>query len=459
MKKRLKMPTAAVILVCVAIFVAILTYIVPAGSYTRVEDPVTGRTIVDADSYTRVEQSPVSVLKVPEYLYDGLVGAGSMIMYVFIIGGSLGIITATKAVELGAKKLSYVLRNRKAIAIFCMCMIFGVLGTTLGFGIEAVAFMPMCIAFSVSLGYDKMVGAAIIMLGTLAGSCAGVANPTSTGIAQELAEVPMFSGAWLRIIVLIVTEIILTLYLVRYGNRVKADPSKSVLYGSDEANVDEFTMPDVNISKRQIMVLIAVVLGIALLVYGSAKLGWSYKQISALFIVLGLVCGLCNGYGINEISNQFIAGVKSVAGGAVIIGFARAVNLILTDGMIIDTVIHAMSYVVNALPHMFRGAGMYLCQMLINLFIVSSSGQAVATMPIMIPLGDLAELTRQTTVLAFNFGDGWSNFLYPTCAALFLQLSTAKISYGKWVKFYLPLLGIWTAFGIIVMIFATVIGY
>lgn len=459
-KKKLAIPETLVILFLIIVLVTCLTYLIPAGEFEREVNETTGQTMVIPGTYHQVEQSPVSFLSIPVKLYDALGEAVGMIMFVLMMGGALGIISATKAMDLFALKCASVLKGKEKIAIFLLAFVFGILGTTMGFGIEAVAFVPMMIAFSRSLGYDKMVGIGILMLAALGGSTAGILNPFNVGMAQTIAEVPMFSGAWLRIVIFALVIISLSIYLIRYGEKVKKEPTKSILYGlpeEEEENIAE--LGEVKVTGNQYAVMVLVLVGLIGLVYGATKLGWSMREIAALFFVLGVVSGFVVKMNPNEITREFISGIKLVVGGAIVIGFARAIQLVLTDGMIIDTLVYYLSNVVQVLPGALRGAGMYIAQTIINLFIVSSSGQAVAVMPIMTPLADIVGISRQTAVLAFQLGDGFTNYLYPTCAALFVNLAAAKVPYGRWVKFYLPLLGIWTLIGLAAVIFATLIGY
>ena len=460
MKKKLAVPETLVILTLIILLVTALTYIVPAGEFERVTNETTGQTMVVPDTYHQVDQTPVSFLSLPTKLYDALTDASGMIFFVVMVGGALGIITSTKAMDLLAMKSAHALKGKEALAVLLLSTVFGILGTTLGFGIEAVAFMPMMIAFSNSLGYDKMVGVGIIMLAALGGSTAGILNPFNVGLAQSIAELPMFSGAWLRIVLFILIILSASIYLIRYGEKVKKDPTKALLYHlPQEEHAVEYDLEDVTITKAHIGVMLIVAAALVILIYGSARLGWSMREIAALFFVMGILSGAIMKYSPNKITREFISGIKMVIGGAIVIGFARAIQLVLTDGMIIDTFIFYLSNMVQLLPGVLRAAGMYIAQIIINLFIVSSSGQAVAVMPIMTPLSDLVGISRQTAVLAFQLGDGFTNYLYPTCAALFVNLAAAKVPYEKWVKFYLPILGVWTALGLATVIFATIIGY
>ena len=240
---------------------------------------------------------------------------------------------------------------------------------------------------------------------------------------------------------------------------MKKDPTKALLYGIHEEAVEGAQQHVEKLTKRQIAVLLCLLISLGVIVYGSSQLAWGMGEIAALFFVLCLVVGIAMGYTPNKISKEFVAGVKTIIGGAIVIGFARAIQIVLTDGMIIDTVVYALTGAVAILPGFLRAAGMYIAQIIINLFIVSSSGQAAAVMPIMIPVADLVGISRQTAVLAFQLGDGFTNYIYPTCAALFVNLSAAKVPYGKWCKFYAPLLGIWTVIGLVAVVIATVIGY
>lgn len=458
-KKTFKTPHTFVILV-VLIFIAVAaTYLVPAGEYVRYVDEVTGKTIVEAGSYARIESNPVSFFSIPALIYRAIVKAAGTVAFILVIGGAFEIITSTGALIALCKWMAKKFVGRELWVIPVFLTLFAVFGTTMGMSSEVMIFVPIGIALAASLGLDKVTGVAMITMGAASGFTAGLLNPFNVGVAQEIAEVPLFSGIRYRFFILIVLLVIDTVYIIWYEKRVKKDPTKSIIYG--ESAEDDFVFDDsvTAITKRQKVVLAVMAGGFAFLIWGLGTQGWYFEEMSALFITMGVVSGIVAGYGPNKIAAEFGKGAKGITVGALIVGIARAVELTLSDAYILDTIIYAIVNLVNAFPGALKAVGMFLAQSLGNCVITSGTGQAAVTMPLMTPVADLIGLTRQEAVLAFQLGDGFSNSVLPTSSALMGYLGVSKIPYVKWLKFMMPLFLIWTAFGCIFMLGGLAIGY
>ena len=350
-------------------------------------------------------------------------------------------------------------RGREYFVIPAFLLLFSVFGTTMGMSAEVMIFVPIGIALAASLGLDKVTGTAMIAMGAASGVTAGILNPFNVGVAQDIAEIPMFSGMGYRIFILGVLLVIDTVYITWYAKRVKADPTKSIIYGEPEDQ--EFTFDDTEeaLNLTHGLTLAVIVAGFAVLIYGLSKLGWYFEEMSAIFIAMGVLCGIVNRYSPNKIAATFGNGAKGIVVGALIVGIARGVELALSDAMILDTIVHAIASIVNILPQSLKAIGMFLAQSLVNCVITSGTGQAAVTMPLMVPVADLIGITRQTAVLAFQLGDGFSNSVLPTSSALMGYLVVSKIPYVKWLKFMMPLFLIWTFFGCLFMLGALMIGY
>lgn len=433
-KRGFRAPHALVIMVILVCITALLTYVVPAGEFDRTEDPVTGNTIVVADSYHRVEQTPVSLLRVPGIMYQSMVDAADIVIFLLMIGGAFEIIHSTGAITALSCKVAQICGKRKNLVIIFFMVLFAIFGTTMGMSTEVCIFVPIGISVVLPMGFDRVTGTAMIAMGAACGFTAGVLNSFNVGVAQEIAEVPLFSGAGLRVALLVVLVAVSSAYIIRYANRVKADPTRSIVYGLGSEYEYEEESQTVEMTTRHVLILLTV-------------------------LVMGVVGGLIAGYGPNKIASVFSQGAKGITGGALIVGFARGISLVMADGQIIDTVINALSQVVMNLSGPVQVLGMYVVQNLINVLITSGSGQAVVVMPIMAPIADLVGMSRQTAVLAFQMGDGFSNSILPTSSATMGYLSAAKIPYEKWLKFMLPLFGIWFVVGAIFMLIASAIGY
>lgn len=458
-KKKWKTPHTFVILVAIILIAAAATYFVPAGEFNRYEDKATGKTLVEAGSYHTIASKPINPLKIPVAIYTGIVDSAPILTFMLIIGGAFQIITSTGALTALCKKLSKTFSKKKYFVIPFFLTIFSIFGFTMGMSSEVMIFVPIGITLAMLLGLDKVTGTAMIALGAAIGFTAGILNPFNVGVAQDIAELPLFSGMGYRIFILIVLLAATSTYIICYAKKVAANPEKSIIYGIKEDQ--EYTFDDVSdtMSKRQIGVLVIMVACFGILIYGLSKLGWYFEEMSALFIFMGIICGFVIGYGPSRIAKEFGEGAKGIVVGCLIIGIARTVEVILSDASILDTIVYGIVNIVGVLPNSIKAVGMFLCQSLINCVIVSGTGQAAVTMPLMVPVSDLVGISRQTAVLAFQLGDGFSNSVLPMSSSLMGYLAVSKIPYSKWLKFMLPLFGIWTALGCLFMLGALMIGY
>ena len=458
-KKKWKTPHTFVILVAIIIIAAIATYLIPAGEFTRFKDAATGKTLVEAGSYHRIASNPLNPLLIPSAIYTGIVKSASTITFMLIIGGAFEVITSTGALTALCKKLSKTFSKHKYAVIPVFLTLFSIFGFTMGMSSEVMIFVPIGITLALFLGLDKVTGTAMIALGAAVGFTAGILNPFNVGVAQDIAELPLFSGMAYRIVILVILLAATSAYIIIYAKKVAANPEKSVIYGIQEDT--EYTFEDVSdsISKSQIAVLVIMAAGFGILIYGLSKKGWYFEEMSGLFIFMGIACGLVSGYGPSRIAKEFGNGAKGIVVGCLIIGIARTVEVILSDAKILDTIVYGIVNIVNVMPGSIKAVGMFICQSLINCVIVSGTGQAAVTMPLMVPVSDLVGISRQTAVLAFQLGDGFSNSVRPMSSSLMGYLAVSKIPYSKWLKFMMPLFLIWTALGCLFMLGALIIGY
>lgn len=458
-KKKWKTPHTFVILVTIIIIAAIATYLIPAGEFTRFKDAATGKTLVEAGSYHRIASNPLNPLLIPSAIYTGIVKSASTITFMLIIGGAFEVITSTGALTALCKKLSKTFSKHKYAVIPVFLTLFSIFGFTMGMSSEVMIFVPIGITLALFLGLDKVTGTAMIALGAAVGFTAGILNPFNVGVAQDISELPLFSGMAYRIVILVILLAATSAYIIIYAKKVAANPEKSVIYGIQEDT--EYTFEDVSdsISKSQIAVLVIMAAGFGILIYGLSKKGWYFEEMSGLFIFMGIACGLVSGYGPSRIAKEFGNGAKGIVVGCLIIGIARTVEVILSDAKILDTIVYGIVNIVNVMPGSIKAVGMFICQSLINCVIVSGTGQAAVTMPLMVPVSDLVGISRQTAVLAFQLGDGFSNSVLPMSSSLMGYLAVSKIPYSKWLKFMMPLFLIWTALGCLFMLGALIIGY
>lgn len=464
-KKKFKVPHTYVIIFSLIILTAILTWIIPAGVYDRVDIPRPDggtRSVVDPNSFHYVDSNPSMPFDVLKAFPEGLVRAAQIVFFIFVVGGSFTMLTGTGAITAAINSLALKMRNNDRLMIPLFVIVFSIGGATIGMAEEAIVFVPIGIALARALGYDAITGMSMVTLGAAVGFTSAPLNPFTVGVAQTIAEVPMFSGMWLRLIIMVVTWVLVIWYISRYAKKVKNDPTKSFNYEAEQqlkgANEVDFSKME-KMTGRDTAVLLVFLAGMMLLVYGVIEFGWYIMEISALFFGIGIVAGLVGGSKPSQMAVQFLEGAKDIAVGALVAGLARGILVIMEDAQIIHTVVHGLAQFVVALPGAISAVGMFIVQSLINFAIPSGSGQAATTMPIMAPLADLAGLTRQTAVLAFQFGDGISNSIIPTSGTLMANLSIAKVKYEDWVKFVAPLMLIWSVLAAVFCVIAALVNY
>ncbi|HPA58768.1 MAG TPA: YfcC family protein [Synergistales bacterium] len=459
-KKRFKVPHTYVILFSVVILATIMTYVLPAGVYDRYKDDRTGRTLVDAASYHHVERTPVSVFKMFESIPKGMKETAEIIFFIFICGGAFSIIQATGAIDGAIGKAVLGLKGKEKLMIPITMLIFSIGGATYGMAEEVIVFIPIGVALARAVGYDDVVGVAMMSTGAAVGFSGGTLNPFTVGVAQSIAELPLFSGLGLRFVGHAILYVIACWYVMRYAAKVKADPSQSIVYDLMEADPERHAVsPDIPFTGTHKLVMLVIVASFAYMIWGVIEKGFYIMELSTVFMAMGILAGLFGRLAPSKIASSFVEGAKTIAFGALVVGIARAILVVMSQGQIVDTVINALASWVAMLPGALTAVGMFLVQVIINFFIPSGSGQAATTMPIMTPLADLVGISRQTAVLAYQYGDGFTNQIIPTSAALMGVLGMAKMPYERWFKFIWPLMVFWIVAGSVMVFVAAVINY
>lgn len=460
-KKHISMPHTFVLLFLLVLFGALLTYLVPAGEFNRIKDTVSGQTLIVPGSYHLVKANPVSLYEIPVKLFKGLMRAADIVFFIFIVGGSFEIINRTNMINAFTGRLALVLRGREAWAVPIFLSIFSVGGFTMGMSSEILVFVPIGIVMARSLGFDVVTGTAMVMLGAHVGFTAGLMNPFGVGIAQAIVHIPIFSGMGLRIALLLVLLAVTSAYILRYAYRVKADPSKSIVADLADLKTDfeakDTTMPD--LKAYHWMVLVIVIAGLGMLIWGVNAKKWWIDELAATFLTMGILSGFAAGYGPSKVARYFVEGAKAITFGALVVGLARSILVVVEDAKIIDSIVFNLSSYISVLPPVIQPLGMYAIQIVISLIIVSASGMATVTMPIMGPLAELLGITKQTAVLMFQCADGMTHAILPTSAATMGALSVAKIPFERWIKFALPLELLWLSIGGVFVVIAHMIGY
>lgn len=455
-KKRFRMPDTAALLMFMILLASILTYIIPAGEYQRVFDEATKRTLVIADTFSRLDQTPVSIWKILSSVYRGLVEAADIIAFVFVVGGAFGIISRSGAINAGLEKLIRKFSGRESILIAIIMTAFAICGATFGMAEEALPFVTILVAAALSLGYDEVVGVAMVVIGIYCGYSAGPLNPFNTGIAQGVAELPLFSGLGLRVVLMLGALAIAIHHTARYGKKIKMNKN---LQSSKEDKVEK-TEEMFTLTSTRKLVLCILFATIIILIFGVLKYGWYFSEISALFMLMGIVVGMIIYKGdFNKFTVEFLKGAGEMTTAAIFIGLSRAILVVLKDGNIMDTIVYGISIPLKSLNSILAAWGMYFTQGIINFAIPSSTGQAVVVMPIMSSISDVIGTTRQVAVLAYQAGDGFWNMITPTHPVVMASLGLAGISFNKWFKFAGMLVMKWTVWILVILAVAVSIGW
>ncbi|MBQ4468188.1 MAG: YfcC family protein [Firmicutes bacterium] len=447
---------------CVALLVAILTYVVPAGQYDRVDDPVTGRTLVVEGTYQPVDPHPATLSTLFGSLYEGFQDISDIIALILIAGGAMGILIKSGAIHAGINSLTKVTKGKNWMLFAIIMIVYAFCSSLLGMAEEFIGFVPILCAIAISLGYDKITGIAILLFGIYSGVGFALTNPFNIVIAQQIAQLPIFSGMGLRAVGFVGSVIIAIHHVIHYGNKVKKDPTKSLLYDKNDSSlkldpeISEKEMNKVDLTtfeltgkrKLELIILAVTIIGMG---YGTTQLGWWMHEMCAIFLAFGIVIGLIEFKSLNETVNTFMREAGGMAEACLLIAMSRSIVYIMSDGMIIDTIVRGIATPLGHLNGVLAAWAIYISQLIVNFFVPSSSGQAVVVMPILTPLADLTGISRQVMVHAFMAADSYGNMIIPTHPTTLACLGMAGISYNKWFKLAWPLVLKWTIWSFIIL--------
>lgn len=450
----------SLVLIFAMIFVAqIATYLLPAGAYERREDPVSHRLTVVAGTYQEIpdaEQLPwhATLTKIPQ----GMAEAQGIIFFVFIVGGVIAVVRATGAIDALIAAAIRHLGGKPILLVAGMTTLFAIGSSTIGMAEEYMPFIPLLVTMCLALKMDAVVAMGIVYLGAGVGYGCAAYNPFTVVIGQRIAEIKPPAGHGVRWILLAVCLVVAVHHIMRYAARIRRDPSRSLVGDVDYSQ--GYEMPsDVALTPGRgfILALFAAMIGV--FVWGSKYRDWNLVELSGLFFGLALVAAVVGRLSPNRVAREFCSGAAEMTTTALLIGFARTIEQVLSDGQVIDTVIHAMAQPLQGAGPDIAAVGMFGVQSLCNLFIPSGSGQAYVTMPLMVPLADVTGVSRQVAVLAYQFGDGFTNTIMPTNALLMGMLALGKIPYERWLRFIVPFLLKVSAVAIVALILAVHLGF
>lgn len=450
-----RFPSAFTILFALILVMGALTWVLPAGQYDRAPNEALGKDAPVPGTFHPVEAEPqglIDALMAPiAGFYDPesyTANAIDVSIFVLVIGGFLGVVNRTGAIDTGIAAAMVRMKGRERWMIPILMTLFAIGGTTYGMAEETLAFYALLIPVMIAAGYDAVTAVAIILVGAGVGVLGSTINPFATTIASNAAGVPFTAGIWLRLLVLLAGLAVSILYVMRYAARVKADPSRSFVADRHAENEAHFlkNMPGgtPKLSRRQSIVLVLFGLTFALMIWGVATQGWWMAEMSALFLGAALVIGVVGWLGEKPFVAAFVDGARDLLGVALIIGLARGIVVIMEAGKISDTILHGSEQVIAGYSDVVFILGLFWIEVVLSFLVPSSSGLAVLSMPILAPLADFAGVSRDLAVTAYQSASGIVNLVTPTSAVVVGALAIGRVPYDRWLRFIAPLLLILT---------------
>jgi uncharacterized ion transporter superfamily protein YfcC len=454
----LRVPHTLVLLFAIMVAALIATWLLPQGAFETVVNEHGRRMVVPGTFTLAAERIVLPPWELFTVVPRALADAQAIIFFLLIVGGAIAVLRATDTIDAA---LGWILRqigHSPALLISIGTAVFAIGSATLGASTEYIPFAAVLVALCLAMGMDAMTAIGIMVAGYGIGYGVALLNPYTVIVAQDIAGLPPVSGLWYRLALFVPFTAIGVHHVWRYARRVRADPASSLMVGvTDVGQQHSGEYPPLSGRHLVIVALIGVALGA--MVYGIPVRGWYLVELGAIWLGLAVAAGLIGGLGVNETAKRFATGASELATVALLVGFARSIALLLESGQVLHTIVHGLSMPLQQVVPELSAVGMLLMQTIINFVIPSGSGQAYATMPIMAPLGDVVGVTRQVSVLAFQFGDGFSNMILPTNIILMAILGIAGIPYDRWLRFALPLLAKLLAAASIALIVAVLIDY
>jgi uncharacterized ion transporter superfamily protein YfcC len=422
------------------VLMAILTWIIPGGEYQFQE--MDGRKIVVPNSFKKVERNPQGLFSILIAPIKGFSDPNVTLIigFVLIIGGVFSVLQRTGTIDSLIRVMASHVKKKPFLDKFFIpifMIIFSIGGATFGMSEEVIPFVILFIPLALYLGYDTVVGVSIPFIGAGAGFASAFMNPFTVGIAQQISGLPLFSGFTYRVICWLIVTAVAIAFVMRYAHKIRKDSSKSITFFLDEEKRKSLNLNELDVNEKLLLkhklVGIVFLLGISFMIFGVLKYRWYIDKITAIFLAIGIIGAIVGRLKIDEFTTSFISGAKDLVGTAFIIVMARGILYIAQDGKIIDTILHSATNLIKGFHPYVTAVMMFITQTIINFFVPSGSAKAALTMPLMAPLADLTGLSRQVAVLAYQFGDGFTNMVVPTSAVTMTVLSSAQIPYEKWV--------------------------
>ena len=459
---RLKFPSAYSILFILIALVALLTWVIPAGQYQREMNQDLGREVPITGTYQTVEANPQGIVDVFLAPIDGFydhqsyqAAAIDVSLFILVMGGFLGLVTATGAIDAGIERVTHALHGREEMMIPILMALFAAGGTVYGMAEESLPFYSLLVPVMMAARFDPVVAAATILLGAGIGVLGSTINPFATVIAANASGIPFTDGILLRAAILVIGWFICVAYVMRYARLVRSDQSKSIVYDKYEENKQRFlaqrSEESLEFTSRRKAILCIFGASFAVMIYGVSVAGWWMAEISAMFLAAAMLVGLVARMSEEDFIHNFIDGARDLLGVALIIGIARGIVVVMDNGMITDTILNSAEQTVTGLSSVVFINVMFFLEILLSFLVPSTSGLAVLTMPIMAPLADFAGVGRDLVITAYQSASGLVNLITPTSAVVMGGLAIARIPYIRWIKWVAPLLGILTIFCVIMI--------
>ena len=476
-RSRFQVPHVFVLLLGVIAVCSLLTWVIPSGSFDRETKTIEGKetTLLIPGTYKSQEKhyslegavmgdevegkaSPIGFVSFLAAVPRGMESGADIIFFIFIIGGTFGILQRTGVITASIDRLLRKLGNRSSVLTGVLMVVLGIGGSTLGMGEEFIPLIPVFLIVSKRLGYDRVYGMALVIVATEVGFAASTINPFTVLVAQGIAGLPLASGMGLRIAFFAVAMTAAVTYLIIYGKRIKADPSKSVMAG-DPFDIEDAGDGAVAYQPFHTWILLVSSAIFGYIVFAVQQYGWWMDKMAGGFLLIGILAAIFARLPLEDATKSFIKGMEEMVVAALVVGFAKGISVVLSEAQVMDTIVYSAAGILSHVPRYVAAVGMLVFESTLNLLIPSGSGQAAVTVPLMAPLSDILGISRQTAVFAFTCGDGFSNSVIPTSGILMAMLSLAKIPYTKWLKFMLPLFGILMTLAALFLVYAVAVGY
>ncbi len=449
--RRLRFPHPLALLTVAILAAAALSYVLPAGEYDRQEHPVTGQTVVVPGTYHEVEANRIGVFEAIVAIPRGMADRADVVFLIFLIGGAFAVFDATGALRRGIAWLVEALQGREILAIPVVCLAFAAGGVTENMQEEIIPLVPALMLLTKRLGYSPMVGVAVSAGSAFVGSAFSPINPFQVVTAQRVADVPLGSGSGFRLVFLAIALGLWIWWTMRYAASTRVE--------SEVAESTEASGSDAALTWRDGTIFAIVVSTFGILVWGLLFVGWDFDHMSALFFIMGIVVGIIGRLGVTGTAHAYAEGFRSMGYAALLIGFAHAIYVVMDDARIIDTIVRGLFIPLAELPLALSAVGMSAAQGVLHFAVPSVSGQAVLTLPVLVPLSDLLGLSRQITILAYQYGAGLCELITPTNGALMAILAASGVRYESWLRFVITRYLMLMALGAVALIIALAIGY